>query len=48
LNGVDQVTVSEIDGRIYFLEIVPDSNGNYFWLDGDGDWGFFQKVYIKR
>lgn len=48
LNSITRVNVSEMDGSIYFLELIPDSNGNYFWIDGDGDWGFYQEVYIKR
>jgi hypothetical protein len=48
LDSVNLVSVSEMDRRLYFLEIVPDANGNYFWIDRDGDWSFFQEVYIKR
>ncbi|GHT52172.1 hypothetical protein FACS1894106_0300 [Spirochaetia bacterium] len=48
LNYITSINISEMDGRLYFLELVPDSDGNYFWIDADGDWGFYQDVYVKR
>jgi hypothetical protein len=48
LNAVVRVSVGEMDGRIYFLELIPNSDGDYFWLDSDGDWGLYQEVYVKR